>query len=100
MDDPATVRVALKSRGPIGIRWDRRRQDLGCDLTQPGVGRPIHLAHAAFANLGRDFVDAEADAGDESQTGGSIAVSVARTRSLPCDVVVFRARFKTLSSSL
>ena len=33
-----------------------------------GVGRPIHLPHAAFADLGGDFVDAETGAGSESQT--------------------------------
>ena len=29
--------------------------------------RPIHLAHAAFADLRGDFVDAEARAGSEGQ---------------------------------
>ena len=31
------------------------------------VGRPIHLAHAAFADLRGDFVDAEARAGSQGQ---------------------------------
>jgi hypothetical protein len=46
------------------------------------------LPHAAFADLGRDFVDAEAGAGSESQTAGSIAVSVARTRSIASNGVL------------
>ena len=48
-----------------GQRW---RQDLDRDLAfEPGVGRPIDLAHAAFADLGGDLVDAEAGAGSEGQ---------------------------------
>ena len=50
------------------VSGERGRQDLDRDLTfQLGVGRAIHLAHAAFADLGGDFVDAEARAGSESQ---------------------------------
>ena len=57
-------RFALKPREPIVIRRERRRQNLDGDLTlQLRVGRPIHLPHAAFADLGGDFVDAEAGAG-------------------------------------
>ena len=36
------------------------------------VARAIDLAHSAFANLGRDFVDAETGAGDERQCGAII----------------------------
>ena len=62
-------RFALKAREPIGISGERRRQDLDRDLTfQPGVRRPIHLAHPAFADLGGDFVDAETGAGSEGQS--------------------------------
>ena len=50
------------------IRRQRGRQNLDGDLTfQLGVGGPIHLPHAAFTNLGGDFVDAEARAGGEGQ---------------------------------
>ena len=59
---------ALKTRQPIVVSRERWRQDLDRDLTlQLGVGRPIHLPHPAFADLGGDFVDAEAGAGSEGQ---------------------------------
>ena len=61
---------ALKAREPIAIGRERRRQDLDRDLAlQLRVGRPIHLAHPAFADLGGDFVDAEAGAGREGHPG-------------------------------
>ena len=61
-------RFALEARESIGITGQRRRQDLDRDLAlQPRVGRPIHLPHAALADLGGDFVDAEARAGSEGQ---------------------------------
>ena len=57
-------RFALKTREPIVVSRERRRQDLDGDLAlQLRVGRPIHLPHPAFADLGGDFVDAEAGAG-------------------------------------
>ena len=59
---------ALKTREPIVVSGERWRQDLDRDLTlQLGVGGPIHLPHPAFADLGGDFVDAEAGAGGEGQ---------------------------------
>jgi hypothetical protein len=74
-------RFALEPREPIGIRRQRRWQDLDRDLTfQPGVGGAIHLPHAALADLRGDVVDAETCAGREAQTAGSIAVSAAPTR--------------------
>ena len=46
-------RFALKTREPVGVSRERRRQDFDRDLTlQLRVGRPIHLPHAAFADLG------------------------------------------------
>ena len=61
-------RFALETREPIVVSGERWRQDLDRDLAfQPGVGRPIDLAHAPFADLGGDFVDAEAGAGSEGQ---------------------------------
>ena len=66
-------RFALKASEPIVIRRDGRRQDLDRDLAlQLGVGGPIHLAHAAFADLGGDFVDAETGAGSEGQSDAII----------------------------
>ena len=62
---------ALKTRQPIVVSCERWRQDLDRDLTlQLGVGRPIHLAHAPFADLGGDLVGAEASAGGEGQRWG------------------------------
>ena len=62
-------RFALESGEPIGIRGDRGRQHLDGDLAlQVGVGRPIHLTHPADADLGGDFIGAEARAGSESQS--------------------------------
>jgi hypothetical protein len=54
-------------------RWKRARrsgslanewQDLQRDVAiQRRIAGPIHFAHAAFADLGSDFVDAETRAG-------------------------------------
>ena len=62
------------------ISRDRVREHLDGDLAlQVGVGRPKHLAHAAFADLRRDVVDAEAGAGSEGQLLGSIEGEAAWT---------------------
>ena len=50
--------------GPVG----RDHLD-GHVAPEPRIARPIHLAHPSGANLRNDFVDAEARAGWESQTG-------------------------------
>jgi hypothetical protein len=43
-----------------------RDQDLDRDLAlELGVGRPIHLSHAAFADLRGDFANADARAGSQ-----------------------------------
>ena len=66
--DASDFGFALKAREPIGVSRERRRQDLDRDLAlQLRVGRAIHLAHAALADLRGDFVDAEAGAGSEGQ---------------------------------
>ena len=58
------LRFAREPREPIGIVRERVRQDLDRDVAiQLRVARAIHLAHAAFADLRGDFVDAEARAG-------------------------------------
>jgi hypothetical protein len=50
-------RLAPETRQPFGITGDGRRQHLQRDLPlQVGVGRAIHLAHAAFAQQ-RDDVE-------------------------------------------
>jgi hypothetical protein len=72
---------ALKTREPIMVGRQRRRQDLDRDRAlQLRVGRPKRLAHTGFTNLGGDLVDAETGAGSEGQVVGSIAVSVDWTR--------------------
>ena len=77
---------ALETSEPIVVSRERGGKDLDRDLTlKLGVGRPIHLPHPAFADRRRDVVDAEARARIEGQTAGSIAVGVARTRSILCD---------------
>ena len=48
----------------IRIVGKRLRQDLQCHVpVQLGVSRSIHLAHAAFADLGGDGIRAEGRAG-------------------------------------
>ena len=60
--------LALKARQSVGISGKRGRQDLDGDLTfQLRVGRPIHLAHPAFADRRGDFVDPEAGTRSEGQ---------------------------------
>ena len=62
-------RFALKARQPIVVSGERGGQDLDRDLAlQLRVGRAIHLAHPAFADRARDFVDAETGAGSEGQS--------------------------------
>jgi hypothetical protein len=74
-------RFALKARDPIGVSRQRRRENLDGNLTlQPRVRRPVHLAHAAFADLAGDIVDADARTGSEGQTfvdytGGAAALT-------------------------
>jgi hypothetical protein len=66
------------------LRRTRRYLDRHRPL-QIGVGRAGDPAHAAGADLLSDFVDAEASARSEGQTAGTIAISVARTRSILCN---------------
>ena len=62
-------RFALKARQSVDVNRERWRQDLDGHLTfQLRVGRPVHLAHPAFADLRDDFVDAETPAGCQGQT--------------------------------
>ena len=61
-------RFALKTREPIDLGREGRWQDLDRDLAlESRVGRPIHLPHPAFPDRRRNFVDAEARAGDQGQ---------------------------------
>ena len=61
-------RLALETREPIGVTGERGRQDLDRDLAlQRRVRRTIHFTHAADADAGDDFVDAETRAGSKGQ---------------------------------
>ncbi len=60
------------------------RQHLDGDRAlELGVAGFVHLAHAASPEGGDDLIRAEAGAGRKGQTVGSIAVRVAKARSLP-----------------
>ena len=62
------LRLAGEPRESIRIVRERVRDDFERHVTiQFRVASPIHLAHAPFADLGSDFVDAEPGAGSESQ---------------------------------
>ena len=70
----------------VGVAGDRVRQHLQRDIAiELRSARTEYLAHPAYADAGDDFADAEARAGNESQTAGSIAVSVAGPRLILCD---------------
>ena len=59
---------ALEPGQPIRIPGDRCGQHLdGHGPLQIGVSRPIDLAHAAHADLGGDFIRAEAGARGQGQ---------------------------------
>jgi hypothetical protein len=63
------LRFACEPSEPIWIVGEGVGQELQRDVAiQLRVARAIHLAHAAFADLRGDFVDAEAGTGGEGQT--------------------------------
>jgi hypothetical protein len=79
-------REPRKSRGVV-------REGLWQDLdrgvaVQLRIARAKALAHAPFTDLRGDFVDAETGAGSEGQVVDTIAVSLARRRSLLGDTAV------------
>jgi len=70
---------ALESGKPLGIRREGLRQDLQSDVAlQSGIPRPIDFTHAADADLGGDFVDAEAGAWGKGQEASPWIIRVAR----------------------
>ena len=65
------LRLALEARDPIRIGRERFLKDLDGDLAvEPRIVGAVHLAHAAFAQLGHDLVGAEF-AADHRQAGTS-----------------------------
>ena len=66
------LRFALEAGAPLRVVRERRRQDLDGDVAaQPRVFRAIHLAHAAGADRGDDFIRTEACFGQERQECGA-----------------------------
>ena len=62
-------RFALEPGQSLAVGRHRVGQHLDGDgALQVGIGRAVYLAHAAGANLGGDFVGAEAVARGEYQT--------------------------------
>ena len=60
------LRFAREPGQAIGVVRKRIRQHLQRDIAiELGVAGAPHLAHSAFADLSRDFVDAEAGTGSE-----------------------------------
>ena len=58
----------LEAGQSVRVGCDRRWQDLDGDLAlQLRVRRAVDLAHAAFADVGCDFIEAESGAGSEGQ---------------------------------
>ena len=65
------LRFTVEPREPLGVGGERRGEYLDGDLPrQVGVRCAIHLAHPAHADLGGDFVRAEAGAGARAKRGG------------------------------
>src|SRR5438034_4736149 len=62
------LRFTLKPRKAVGVACEGLGQDLDRHVAiQSRIARPIHLPHPAFADPGRDAVDAETCAGCEGQ---------------------------------
>ena len=63
------LRFAVEARQAVRIRGHRSRQHLDGDLAREvRVGRAIDLSHSAHANLGSDFIRAEAGTWSHRQT--------------------------------
>ena len=63
----ASVLASRSNRASVGIVREGVRQHLDRDLaTEVGVRGAPHLAHAAHADLGGDFIGAEAGASSQS----------------------------------
>jgi hypothetical protein len=66
-------RFTLEPREAFGVTRDRRGEHLDRDLAlQIRVRRLIYLPHAAFPQKNGHVIRAEAGAGDQGQTVGSI----------------------------
>src|SRR5579863_3983429 len=90
---------ALEAREPLGVSRQRRREHLDGDAPlQVGVGGSVHLAHATHADLGDQFIRAEACAGNQGQTGGNYSEIAARA-GLPLINGLVRSIFRGRSYS-
>ena len=66
--EASVLRFTLEAREAVGVVREGLGQDLDRDVSvQLRIARPIDLPHAPFADLGGDFVDAEAGAGRKGQ---------------------------------
>src|SRR5215212_7390342 len=62
------LRFPREAREPAGIAREGVGQYFDSDVTiEPGVTRPVHLAHSAFADLGDNLVNAETATWAEGQ---------------------------------
>ncbi len=74
-------RITLEARQALGVVREGFRQDLDRDISVLlGIARPIHLAHAALADLGGDLIDADACAGCARQVAELYGPKGLRTR--------------------
>ena len=91
LSDARTFASRLEAGDSFRVCRERLGQDLDGDIAiELRVAGSVHLAHAPFADLRGDFVNAEACAGGEGHslrdyTGGAAA----RTGLLLTDAVVF-----------
>ena len=80
------LRFTLEARQAVCSVRERLGQDLDRDVAiQLCIARAKDMAHTPFADLGGDFIDAEARAGGECQTSGLYGRRVSRTRRVPGD---------------
>ena len=69
------ARFLREAAQPVGIARGPGRQDLDGDVAlEARVTRPIHLAHAATADVGDDFVRAESGAERECHCRGTAII--------------------------
>ena len=64
VEAPGGLRLLLEAAHPVGVRGERRRQDLDRDLAlEPLVARAVDLAHPSGADRREDLVGTEPRSG-------------------------------------